>query len=86
MGPQRTQQITGNEFKFPFNLMGKSTMAFQTRQSWHVLKSGYTGGAQNNDFSPVLQVDVSRGLVSAVAEPNFIETATLIVSVVYLKY
>ena len=30
-------------FKFPFNLIGKSTMAFLTGQSCHVLKSWYTG-------------------------------------------
>ena len=31
-------------FEFPFNLVGKSTIAFLTGQSWHVLKSQYTGG------------------------------------------
>ena len=30
-------------FKFPFNLTGKSTMAFLTGQSWCILKSWYTG-------------------------------------------
>ena len=30
-------------FEFPFNLIGKSTMAFLTGQSWRVLKSWYTG-------------------------------------------
>ena len=31
-------------FEFPFNLVGKSTIAFLAGQSWHVLKSQYTGG------------------------------------------
>ena len=30
-------------FEFPFNLIGKLTMAFLTVQSWRVLKSWYTG-------------------------------------------
>ena len=32
-------------FKFPFNLIGKSTMAFLTGQLWPVLKYWYTGEA-----------------------------------------
>ena len=31
-------------FEVPFILIGKSTMAFLTGQSWRVLKSWYTGG------------------------------------------
>ena len=37
-------------FKFPFNLIGKSTMAFLTGQSWRVLKSWYTGGDLEQGF------------------------------------
>ena len=37
-------------FKFPFNLIGKSTMAFLTGQSWHVIKSWYTGGNLEQGF------------------------------------
>ena len=33
--------------------IGKLTMAFLTGQSWLVLKSRYTGGAQNKDFGAV---------------------------------
>ena len=45
-------------FEFPFNLIGKSTMAFLSGQSWRVLKFWYTGGeggggGQNKDFGDV---------------------------------
>ena len=30
-------------------------------QSWRVLKSRYTGGAQNKDFGAVSQADLTRG-------------------------
>ena len=32
-----------------------------TGQSWRVLKSRYTGGAQNKDFGTVSQTDLTRG-------------------------
>ena len=37
-------------FKFPSNLIGKSTMAFLTGQSWRVLESWYTGGDPEQGF------------------------------------
>ena len=37
-------------FEFPFNLIGKLTMAFLTVQSWRVLKSWYTGGDLEQGF------------------------------------
>ena len=37
-------------FEFPFIVIGKSTMAFLTGQSWRILKFWYTGGAKNKDF------------------------------------
>ena len=57
---QRTQRITGSAVEFPFNLIGKSTMAFLTGQSWRIPKSWYTGGAQNKDFGAVSQTDLTR--------------------------
>ena len=56
-------------FEFPFNLIGKSTMPFLTDQSWCVLKSWYTGGAQNKDFGAVWQTDrLNQSLVSSIAQ------------------
>ena len=44
-------------FEFPFNLIGDSTMAFLTGQSWRVLKSWYTGGdPEQKDFGSILGV------------------------------
>ena len=37
-------------FKFPFNLIGKLTLAFLSGQSWHVFKSWYTGGDPEQGF------------------------------------
>ena len=37
-------------FEFPFNLIGTSTMAFLTGQSWRVLNPGTQVGTQNKDF------------------------------------
>ena len=37
-------------FEFPFNLIGKLTMDFLTGQSWHILKSSYTGRGPGQGF------------------------------------
>ena len=37
-------------FEFPFNLIGKLTMAFLTGQPWCVLKSWNTGGGREQGF------------------------------------
>ena len=42
--PYGLNKLLEMHFEFPFNLVGKSTTAFLTGQSWHVLKSQYTGG------------------------------------------
>ena len=42
------------------SIIGKSTMAFLTGQSWHILKSWYTGA--------VSQMDLTRSLVSSVVQ------------------
>ena len=46
----RLKGLPEMRFKFPFNLIGKSTMAFLTGQSCHVLKSWYTGGDLEQGF------------------------------------
>ena len=51
-----------------FNLIGKSVVAFLTGSLWRVLKSWYTGGAQNKDFSAVSQTDLIRRLLPSVAQ------------------
>ena len=51
--PNGFNELPEVRFEFPFILIGKLTMAFLTGQSWHVLKSWYTGGAQNKDFGAV---------------------------------
>ena len=60
LGPRRTQRITWSAVWFPFDLYGKSAMAFLTGQSWPLLKSWYTAElkAQNKDFGTGSQTDL----------------------------
>ena len=37
-------------FEFPFNLIGKMTMALLAAQSWCIIKSWYTGGGPEQGF------------------------------------
>ena len=53
-------KLPESAFRISFFLIGKSTMAFLKGQSCCVLKSGYTGGAQNKDFGAVSQTDLTR--------------------------
>ena len=54
-------------FEFPFNLIGKSTMAFSTGQSLRVLKSWYTAGGPEGGFRRSLADGLSQRVVSSVA-------------------
>ena len=47
-------------FEFPFNVIGKSTMAFWACQSWHTLKSWYTGWDPEQRFWHCF-IDVTAG-------------------------
>ena len=48
--PSGLNELPEMGFEFPFILIGKSTMAFLTGQSWRVLKSLYTGGGPEQGF------------------------------------
>ena len=50
--PDRHNKLLEMRSSFPFNLTGKSTMAFKTAQSWHILKSWNTGGGPEQEFQP----------------------------------
>ena len=41
-------------------MIGKSTMAFLTSQSWHIIKSWYRAGDQKKDIGTVSQVDLTE--------------------------
>ena len=64
--PKRNAPYGVNElpevcFEFPVSLIGKSTIAFfLISQSWCVLKSWYTDGAQNQDFGADSQTELTR--------------------------
>ena len=55
-------------FEFPFNLIGKSTIAFSTGQSWRVLKSWYTAGGPEGGFRRSLADGLNQRVVSSVAQ------------------
>ena len=55
-------------FEFPLNLIGKSTMAFSTGQSWRVCKSWYTAGSQEEGFRRSLADGLNQSVVSSVAQ------------------
>ena len=57
--PNGLNELPEERSEFLFILIGKSTVAFLTGQSWRVLKSWYTG-AQNNNFGTVSQTDLTR--------------------------
>ena len=48
--PNGVKKLLEVRFEFPFILIGKSTMAFLTCQSWGVLKSWYTDGCPERGF------------------------------------
>ena len=58
--PIRLNELPEMRFKFPFNLIGKSTMAFLTGQSWRVLQSWYTGEDLEQGFGAVSQTVLTR--------------------------
>ena len=48
--PNRLNELLEMLFKFPFNLIGKLTMADLTGQSWHILKTWCKSGGPGHRF------------------------------------
>ena len=55
--PNRRNELLGMGFEFPFNLIGKSTLAFLKGESWRVLKSWY---ARNKSSLPGPEVNLIK--------------------------
>ena len=55
-------------FEFLFNLIGKSTMALISGQSWRVLKSWYTSWGPEQGFRRCFADGLNQSLVSSVAQ------------------
>ena len=67
--PNRLNELLEMLFKFPFILIGKSTMAILTGQLWHVLKSWYTGGGPEQlGFQCCFAAGLNQCLVSSVLQ------------------
>ena len=56
--------------EFPFNLIGKSTMAFLTGQSWRVLKSWYTCGGLEQGFRCCFADGLKQSLTLSVVQAS----------------
>ena len=65
--PNRHNKLWEMRFEFPFNLIGKLTMAFLLGQLMRDTNPGTQVGAQNKDFGTVLQTDLTIALVPSVA-------------------
>ena len=68
--PNELNKLPEVRFEFLFILIGKSTMAFSTGQSWRVLNLGTQVGVQNKAFGDVSQTELTRVLVSFVVQAN----------------
>ena len=55
-------------FEFPFILIGRSTMALISGQSWCVLKPWYTDGDPEQGFRRCFADGLNQSLVSSVAQ------------------
>ena len=66
--PNRHNKLQEMRFEFPFNLIGKLTMAFLLGQLMRDTNPCTQVGAQNKDFGTVLQTDLTIGLVPSVAQ------------------
>ena len=68
--PKGLNKLPEEHFKFPFNLIGKSTMLFSTGQSWHVLKSWYTVGDLEQGFQCCFTDKLNQSLVTSAAQAS----------------
>ena len=66
--PCRLNELPKVSFEFPLNLIGKSTMAFLTSQSWRVLKSWHTGGNPEHGFWRCFADGLNQSFVSSVEQ------------------
>ena len=66
--PNGLNELPEVRFEFPFILIGKSTMAFLTGQSWRVLKSWYTGGGPEQGFRRCFADRLNQSLVLSAAQ------------------
>ena len=67
--PNKLNKLPKMCFKFPFNLIGKSTMEFLIDQLWCILKSWYTGGGPEHGFQCCF-ADLTRGF-SSICEAGY---------------
>ena len=71
---EKKSELLEMYFQFPFILIGKSTMAFLTGQSWRILKSWYTGGGKGGCRTRILALFCKQSLVSFMSQAMYIVT------------
>ena len=80
MEEKKKSELPEMYFQFPFILIGKSTMAFLTGQSWRILKSWYTGGGgggkggAEQEFWHCFANRLNQSLVSSMTQAMYIVT------------
>jgi len=72
VGPYGLNELPEVHFEFPFNPVGKSTIAFLMGQSWHILKSWYTGGGPEQGFRCCFADRLNQSLLSSVAQVKLV--------------
>ena len=70
LGPLRLDELPEVRFEVPFNLIGKSAMAFSTGQSWCLLKSWYTDEGPEQEFQYCFADRLNQSLVSSVVQAS----------------
>ena len=66
--PNGLNELPEVRFELPFILIGKSTMALLTGQSWRILKSWYTGGGLKQGFRRCFADGLNQSLVLSAAQ------------------
>ena len=66
--PNGLNELPEVRFVYPFILIGELTMAFLTGQSWHILKSWYTGAGPEQEFRCCFADGLNQSSVSSVTQ------------------
>ena len=65
---EKPKLVTLSKFVIKLTLIGKSTMAFLTGQSWHILKSWYLGDGPEQGFRRCFAERLNQCFVSSVTQ------------------
>ena len=84
--PDELNELPEVRFEFPFILIGKSTMAFLTGQSWCILKSWYIGGSPDQGLWRCFADGLIQSLLSFLARVRSETAFRLLITLRWLHY